>query len=74
MPCKTPKVFPSIYNDYFIIFQKELHKHLDVIAVDLSCTNLASITQCLEAVILTLNYENLSTNNKTDSTIKANIP
>ena len=74
MPCKTPKVFPSIYNDYFIIFQKELHKHLHVIAVDLSYTNLASIIQCLEAVILTLNYENLSTNSNTDSTIKAYIP
>ena len=37
--------------------KKGLHEYPDVIAVDRPYTNLANITQYLEAVIPTLNYE-----------------
>ena len=54
--------------------QKELQEYPDVIAVDRPYTNLANITQYLEAVIPTLNYEISSTSRNTVSMKKANIP
>lgn len=54
--------------------EEELHEYPDVIAVDMPCTNLASITQYLEALIPTLNYETSSTSRNTARTVKANIP
>ena len=54
--------------------KKGLHEYPDVIAVDRSYTNLANITQYLEAVIPTLNYEISSTSRNTVSMKKANIP
>ena len=37
--------------------KKKLHEYLNVVSVDRTYTNLANITQYLEAVIPTLNYE-----------------
>ena len=53
--------------------KEELHEYPEVIAADIQYTNLASITQYLEAVILTLNYETSSTSRSTARTIKGNI-
>ena len=54
--------------------KKELQEYPDVIAVDRPYTNLANITQYLEAVIPTLNYEISSTSRNTVSMKKANVP
>ena len=54
--------------------KKELHEYRDVVSVDRTYTNLANITQYLEAVIPTLNYEISSTSRDTVSMKKANIP
>ena len=54
--------------------KKELQEYPDVIAVDRPYTNLANITQYLEAVIPTLNYEISSTSRNTVSMKKVNIP
>ena len=54
--------------------KEKLHEYPDVIAVDMPYTNLENITQYLEAVIPTLNYETSSTNRNTERTVKANIP
>ena len=54
--------------------KEELGEYPDVIAVDMPYTNLANVTQYLEAVIPTLNYETLSISRSTARTRKANIP
>ena len=54
--------------------KKELQEYPDVIVVDRPYTNLANITQYLEAVIPTLNYEISSTSRNTVSMKKANVP
>ena len=54
--------------------KKELHEYPDVVSVDRTYTNLANITQYLEAVIPTLNYEISSTSRNTVSMKKVNIP
>ena len=54
--------------------KKKLHEYPHVVSVDRTYTNLANITQYLEAVIPTLNYEISSTSRNTVSMKKANIP
>ena len=54
--------------------KKELQEYPDVIVVDRPYTNLANITQYLEAVIPTLNYEISSTSRNIVSMKKANVP
>ena len=54
--------------------KKKLHEYPHVVSVDRTYTNLANITQYLEAVIPTLNYEIWSTSRSTVSMKKENIP
>ena len=54
--------------------KKKLHEYPDVVSVDRTYTNLENITQYLEAVIPTLNYEIWSTSRNTVGMKKANIP